>query len=221
MRPHLHGALRSPSIPCNLRSRFNSNLAPILTTHRAAASVNRVLQFAVRNSSVGNSGCVRFECQQGTVEFRDESDGKPPQGIFAQLTGAMKGWKLQAHRQTSKLQAFGLAGIAAYGILNTLYYTCAFVLVWGFVVKPQPGLGIAAASTKFVEVMGLVWAGSQVTKLLRLGGALLFAPIVDKALEFIRTKLKLPNKQKAFLAVVLGCMSIALVLFATTLVLWA
>ena len=35
---------------------------------------------------------------------------------------------------------------------------------------PPAGLGIAATARKFLEVLGLVWAGSQVTKLARAAG---------------------------------------------------
>nr|GFA49919.1 fatty acid hydroxylase 1 [Tanacetum cinerariifolium] len=41
-------------------------------------------------------------------------------------------------------------------------------------------MGYWTAVKRFAKLMAMVWAGSQVTKLARLGGALALAPIVDK-----------------------------------------
>jgi hypothetical protein len=59
----------------------------------------------------------------------------------------------------------------------------------------------------------MVWAGSQVTKLLRAGGALALAPVVDKGLDAAVTGLNLKDKRQALLLVVVGCLGLALVLF--------
>ena len=40
-----------------------------------------------------------------------------------------------------RLQALGLSGVVSYGLLNTLYYTCAMVFVWLYVAKVPPGRG--------------------------------------------------------------------------------
>lgn len=111
-------------------------------------------------------------------------------------------------RQARKLQDYGLAGVVAYGCLNTIYYSATFVVCWiciadvpkGLCVgrvgvwdageirmesrwghlttyaclPPSPaclpaGQGFAAASQAFLKVFATVWAGSQVTKLLRAG----------------------------------------------------
>lgn len=108
-----------------------------------------------------------------------------------------------------RLEGLGLAGVVAYGILNTLYYTAAFFFVWKFVARvprgdfppafailfavsrpvawaalpaaflecraaylaltrslaaASAGLGLASTARKFAEVIGITWAGSQVTK---------------------------------------------------------
>jgi hypothetical protein len=47
-------------------------------------------------------------------------------------------------------------------------------------------------------VFALVWAGSQVTKVFRLGGALLLAPFADRVLISTQRRLKLKSKQQTF-----------------------
>lgn len=39
----------------------------------------------------------------------------------------------------SKLKAYGLAGIIAYGLLNTIYYTAMFMYMWTVVFKVPRG----------------------------------------------------------------------------------
>ncbi len=63
------------------------------------------------------------------------------------------------------------------------------------------------------QVFGMVWAGSQVTKLARAGAALAAAPLVDRGLAWLAGSLRLKGKQQAFLVLVAGCLSLALLLF--------
>ncbi|CAL8464525.1 g4060 [Coccomyxa elongata] len=118
-----------------------------------------------------------------------------------------------------RLQAYGLAGIVAYGLLNTIYYTAMFTYMWTVVYKVPRGLGFAAAARKFVEVFGITWAGSQLTKAARAGGALLLAPIVDKGLTGLQRTLHLNSRRAAFLCTVFACLGIAAALFGTVVVL--
>ncbi|KAK4410873.1 hypothetical protein Sango_0160300 [Sesamum angolense] len=70
----------------------------------------------------------------------------------------------------TRLKRYGIAGILSYGLLNTVYYLTTFLVVW-FYVTPAPGrMGYLAAVERFLKVMAMVWAGSQVTKLIRAGG---------------------------------------------------
>lgn len=70
----------------------------------------------------------------------------------------------------TRLKRYGIAGILSYGLLNTAYYLTTFLVVW-FYVTPAPGrMGYLAAVERFLKVMAMVWAGSQVTKLIRAGG---------------------------------------------------
>ncbi|RWR75185.1 putative transmembrane protein [Cinnamomum micranthum f. kanehirae] len=76
-----------------------------------------------------------------------------------------------------RLKRYGISGVLSYGLLNTVYYLSTFLLVW-FYIAPAPGrMGYAAAVERFLKVMAMVWAGSQVTKLVRAAGALALAPI--------------------------------------------
>jgi hypothetical protein len=38
-----------------------------------------------------------------------------------------------------QLTSYGMAGLVAYGVLNTLYYTVAFVVYWTWVVQAERG----------------------------------------------------------------------------------
>ncbi|KAI8469887.1 MAG: hypothetical protein J3K34DRAFT_459147 [Monoraphidium minutum] len=113
-----------------------------------------------------------------------------------------------------RLRRYGLAGLLAYGLLNTAYYSCMFLFVWVYVAKVPPGLGLKGAAAKFLEVFALTWGGSQVTKVARAAGALALAPLVDRLLDATQRALRLGSKRRAFGAVVGGCVSLALLLFA-------
>ncbi|CAH8362915.1 unnamed protein product [Eruca vesicaria subsp. sativa] len=120
-----------------------------------------------------------------------------------------------------KLKRYGLSGVLSYGLLNTVYYSTAFLLVW-FYVAPAPGkMGYLAAAERFLKVMAMVWAGSQVTKLVRIGGAVALAPIVDRGLSWFTVKYKFESQGKAFGAMVGICLGLALMLFLVVTLLWA
>ncbi|XP_034704660.1 uncharacterized protein LOC117928763 [Vitis riparia] len=120
-----------------------------------------------------------------------------------------------------KLKRYGISGILSYGLLNTAYYLTTFLLVW-FYIAPAPGrMGYLAAVERFVKIMAMVWAGSQVTKLVRAGGALALAPIVDRGLSWFTLKFKFESQGKAFTAIVGFCFGLALILFFIVTLLWA
>ncbi|CBI40627.3 hypothetical protein CK203_095019 [Vitis vinifera] len=82
-------------------------------------------------------------------------------------------------------------------------------------------MGYLAAVERFVKIMAMVWAGSQVTKLVRAGGALALAPIVDRGLSWFTVKFKFESQGKAFMAIVGFCFGLALILFFIVTLLWA
>ncbi|KAM0952519.1 hypothetical protein DsansV1_C02g0013891 [Dioscorea sansibarensis] len=120
-----------------------------------------------------------------------------------------------------RLKRYGVAGVLSYGLLNTVYYLTTFLLVW-FYVAPAPGrMGYAAAVQRFLKIMAMVWAGSQVTKIIRAGCALTLAPIVDKGLSWFTVKFNLKSEGKAFTMIVGLCFGLALILFFGLTFLWA
>nr|XP_023875448.1 uncharacterized protein LOC111987938 isoform X2 [Quercus suber] len=91
-----------------------------------------------------------------------------------------------------------------------------------FYVAPVPGkMGYLAAVERFLKVMAMVWAGSQVTKLIRAGGALALAPFVDTGLSWFTVKFKFESQGKAFMAIVGFCFALAIILFLVVTLLWA
>lgn len=82
--------------------------------------------------------------------------------------------------------------MVAYGILNTLYYTFAFLGAWFWLQPngpPATGQGWAAAARSVGVVMAGTWVGSQVTKIARAAGAVALAPVVDALLDRVAGKL--------------------------------
>jgi len=49
-----------------------------------------------------------------------------------------------------------------------------------------------------VKICVLMWAGNNVTRPFRLAGAAALAPAMDKLMDVLKEKLKLPNKIVAF-----------------------
>ncbi|KAH9618945.1 hypothetical protein KSS87_018206 [Heliosperma pusillum] len=83
-----------------------------------------------------------------------------------------------------------------------------------FYFAPAPGkMGYLAAVSRFLKVMAMVWAGSQVTKLFRAAGALALAPIVDRGLSWFTVKFKFESRAKAFITIVGFCFGLAVILF--------
>ncbi|CAN0843644.1 hypothetical protein LINGRAHAP2_LOCUS3964 [Linum grandiflorum] len=120
-----------------------------------------------------------------------------------------------------RLQRYGVAGVLSYGLLNTAYYLTTFLFVWLY-VAPAPGkMGFSAAAQRFLKVMAMVWAGSQVTKVFRAGGALALAPFVDKGLSWFTTKFEFETQGKAFGAIAGACFGLAILLFLVVTLLWA
>ncbi|XP_073141024.1 uncharacterized protein [Henckelia pumila] len=121
----------------------------------------------------------------------------------------------------TRLKRYGISGVLSYGLLNTAYYLPTFLVVW-FYVSPAPGrMGYLAAVKRFLKVMAMVWAGSQVTKLVRAGGALALAPIVDRGLSWFTVKFKFESQEKAFMVITGFCFGLAFLMFLIVTILWA
>ncbi|KAH1248178.1 hypothetical protein AAZX31_06G292500 [Glycine max] len=65
-----------------------------------------------------------------------------------------------------------------------------------FYIAPAPAkMGYGAAVKRFLKVMAMVWAGSQITKLVRAGGALTLTPFVDRGLSWFTHKFKFQTRE--------------------------
>ncbi|ESW20771.1 hypothetical protein PHAVU_005G013300 [Phaseolus vulgaris] len=132
-----------------------------------------------------------------------------------------KGKSMTSNEILKKLRRYGISGILSYGLLNTAYYLTTFLFVWFYIAPAPAKMGYAAAVQRFLKVMAMVWAGSQVTKLLRAGGALALAPFVDRGLSWFTDKFKFGSQGKAFMAIVGFCLALALIVFLVITLLWA
>ncbi|KAL5733779.1 hypothetical protein ACOSP7_033126 [Xanthoceras sorbifolium] len=145
--------------------------------------------------------------------FSDADKCSPNYEGLAEKTESSQGEFFSSKEVLKKLRRYGISGILSYGLLNTAYYLTMFLVVW-FYVAPAPGrMGYVAAVERFLKVMAMVWAGSQVTKLVRAGGALALAPFVDRGLSWFTDKFKFKSQGKAFTVIVGFCFGLALMLF--------
>ena len=119
----------------------------------------------------------------------------------------------------AKLKRYGLAGLLSYGVLNTLWYSCAFITA-ASVTGPPAGGGWNAAASKAAQVLAMTWAGSQVTKAARLAAAVLLAPLADRLLDGVRASLRLRSKKAAFLACVVTLCACASGVFVGRTLAW-
>ena len=48
-------------------------------------------------------------------------------------------WQNKNRRLQQQLKSYGMAGLIAYGLCNTLYYTFAFLFIWVYIAKVPRG----------------------------------------------------------------------------------
>jgi len=167
----------------------------------------RLLSHPIRTSALHRRGVRRRT--EDDKQARAIADGSD-----------MKGGDGKCGTPQEVLKQYGLAGVISYGVLNTLYYTCAFLSVWIYVAKVPRGLGTGLAVKKLLEVMAVVWAGSQLTKLARAGAAVVLAPVIDVVLNKL-AKLFNVSKNIACFGMVVMCVCIFAVVFGSTAMIWA
>ncbi|GER30114.1 mitochondrial glycoprotein family protein [Striga asiatica] len=140
---------------------------------------------------------------------------------FGSSSVEKQGSRRKEGRILTRLKRYGISGILSYGLLNTVYYLTTFLVVW-FYVAPAPGrMGYLACVERFVKVMAMVWAGSQVTKLIRAGGALALAPFVGRGLSWFTVKFGFKSQGKAFVVIAGLCFGLAFLMFVVVTLLWA
>ncbi|KAL8117029.1 hypothetical protein AgCh_023279 [Apium graveolens] len=137
--------------------------------------------------------CVSGGDQNAHNYLSSQNDGA---NIEGEKNAGSKQAALTSTEMLEKLRRYGLSGLLSYGLLNTAYYLSTFLLVWFYVV-PAPGkLGYPAAVKRFFKLLAMVWAGSQVTKLIRAAGALALAPFVEKGLSWLTVNFKFQSEGK-------------------------
>lgn len=89
----------------------------------------------------------------------------------------------------ARLVDAGRGGLLAYGILNALYYCGVTALTYSYFFNSDilrisssvvGSARIAAAVKAMGKVVAIVWAGSQVTKAIRISLAVVLAPFVER-----------------------------------------
>ncbi|CAK9204567.1 unnamed protein product [Sphagnum jensenii] len=198
----------------------------------AAHELKRVsgLRSAMKSFAVGNDKApvedLDFVERDNEGEGVDDAQqGNDPD----QQKGGLEQWwrKFMASRTiqraefTNKLKQYGVAGILSYGLLNTVYYLGAFLFVWFYVAPSPGGLGFVPAAERFLKLIAMVWAGSQVTKVLRGLGALALAPLVDKGLIWFTNHFRFASRGKAFGFLVGIAVLLAIAVFFVITILWA
>nr|QGN65340.1 E2F-related protein [Oryza alta] len=209
--------LRPSQAASNASSSFPTSICGLLSLGGAS----RVSSVSFRRLPA--SPLVRCSQDPGKIEVFNTEGTEQSQGGS---TGSINHGKYSTRSFSSKellerLKRYGAAGVLSYGLLNTAYYCTSFLLVW-FYFSPAPGkMGYAAAVERFLKLMAMVWAGSQVTKILRAGGALALAPFVDRGLRWFTVRFNFKSEGKAFATIVGFCFALAALLFFGLTILWA
>ena len=114
-----------------------------------------------------------------------------------ELGASQRGGDKRNINRVDQLTRYGSAGILSYGVLNLLYYSAAtsVAVLLRPIAPPNvtgrmvTGVKIQYAMKYIGSLMGVVWAGSQVTKPARLGAAIALAPLCERTLDLIQRRL--------------------------------
>ena len=220
--PAARAAARVPRVAARAPPPSRNCPASALSRHRvfssASASSSATHARAARRGvrALGDAKDARAEEDAEDVE--DVEDGASPtardsassvSGDDAETTERLSiasffaAYSRRVSALAAQVKDLGMAGMTAYGVLNTLYYTLAFTTAWSFRAIPA-NLSLAAAFRVAGECMALVWAGSQVTKIARLGLAVAGAPKMDEGIKSVCAKTGWAYRN-VFTCVVFGC----------------
>jgi hypothetical protein len=131
-------------------------------------------------------------------------------------------WKDYSAKLTAQLTAAGRGGLLAYGVLNTLYYTTVTAITWYLtgsknipVTSTSYTSVVRSTLVRLGKVMGVVWTGSQVTKPLRLSGAIVSAPFTDKLIGKFQKQFNIESYGKAYSMLLASVLVVAITFYAT------
>eukprot|EP00270_Netrium_digitus_P004796 TRINITY_DN16138_c0_g1_i1.p1 TRINITY_DN16138_c0_g1~~TRINITY_DN16138_c0_g1_i1.p1 ORF type:complete len:236 (-),score=27.88 TRINITY_DN16138_c0_g1_i1:307-981(-) len=192
--PHLHDGRASTLFLLYLRQ---NSLPGDSFWHLGLSLISKVLvDGEIRRVTLCPSvGGRWYSSGRRTSRYSSSEDGNDTQSSSARIF--------------ERLKAYGIAGVLSYGLLNTAYYLSAFLIVWTRVL-PSPGqLGVCTSATRCVKVLAMVWAGSQLTKILRAGGALLLAPAVDCFLSWLTDSFDFKSRADVFALRLHSCSSLS------------
>ena len=137
---------------------------------------------------------------------------------FAYVASLVSAYSSRSRELAARMKSLGLAGFTAYGINNTVYYTLAFTAAWTLRgIPPESAATLGATFRAAGEVMALVWAGSQVTKLARFALAIAMAPKIDERMEAWGRETGW-GKERTFATVTFGCFLGSAAFFAALIV---
>ena len=137
---------------------------------------------------------------------------------FAYVASLVSAYSSRSRDLAARMKSLGLAGFTAYGINNTVYYTLAFTAAWTLRgIPPESAATLGATFRAAGEVMALVWAGSQVTKLARFALAIAMAPKIDERMEAWGRETGW-GKERTFATVTFGCFLGSAAFFAALIV---
>lgn len=220
--PAARAAARVPRVAARAPPPSRNCPASALSRHRvfssASASSSATHARAARRGvrALGDAKDARAE--EDAEDAEDVEDGASPtardsassaSGDDAETTERLSiasffaAYSRRVSALAAQVKDLGMAGMTAYGVLNTLYYTLAFTTAWSFRAIPA-NLSLAAAFRVAGECMALVWAGSQVTKIARLGLAVAGAPKMDEGIKSVCAKTGWAYRN-VFTCVVFGC----------------
>ena len=72
--------------------------------------------------------------------------------------GSLQAWLAESRRLRTQLQTYGVAGLLAYGLLNTIYYSAAFLIIWLYIVKVPRGTPLSSRTSKSGHSQSLMHA---------------------------------------------------------------
>jgi hypothetical protein len=94
-----------------------------------------------------------WQQQQGVIAQASTSGSAADNGSSSSsgssssgLLGVLQKWNQDTCKLREQLQSLGLAGVVAYGLFNTLYYTVAFLVAWFTVANVPAGMSFEAGT---------------------------------------------------------------------------
>ena len=132
-----------------------TTIRPLVAEHHGSARAHGSLQRVCSRAEIPVTSAKPNDSSTGVSQAADSDSSKRS---VAEPTLA------------KKLERWGAAGVAAYGVLNTIYYACAIAVAWVYIFKVDRGIGLQQGSRMLLKVGASAWALSQLTKVPRVLG---------------------------------------------------